>query len=247
MMKNLLIILFFPLALLAQNDCIPERPRRLVNDYTSTLSGGQVNALEQKLRAYNDTTSTQIAVAIMANTCGDEIKFFATQVAQKWGVGQAQEDNGCIILLSMDDREITIQNGYGLEEYLTDAMTKRVIETVIIPEFKNGNYYAGLDRGTDAIFQVLAGQFEGSGGGGGNSGRPSIPIFAIVIIIFIILSVIRNRRGGGGRGGYRGGGYWIGGFGAGGFGGGSSGGFGGGGFGGFGGGGFGGGGASGSW
>lgn len=246
MKKHLLaIFLFLSLALFAQDDCIPKRPDKLVNDYTgSTLNRQQLNALEQKLIAYNDTTSTQIAVVIMPNICGDEINFFTAQLGEKWQVGQAGSDNGCVMLLNMEDREIAIQNGYGLEATLTDAMSRRIIEQVILPEFRQGDYYTGIDKGTTAIIQLLAGQFEGNGGG--RKVNRNLPFGAIIFLI-ILFFIIFNRGGRGGRGGYRGGGgYWIGGFGGGHTGGG--GGFsGGGGFGGFGGGSFGGGGASGSW
>lgn len=247
-MKKLLFLLaiFCSALLFAQNKCIPATPKTLVNDYTKTLSDAEVNALERKLVAYNDTTSTQITIAILPDACGDDINLLAVEIAHQWGVGQRKEDNGCIILLSMEsgNRKISIQNGYGLEEYLTDAMSKRIIEQVIIPEFKNNNYYGGLDQGTTAIMQLLAGKFEGHG----PTKNKKAPFGAIIFIMIIVLYFVfgRNRGGGGGRGGYRGG-YWIGGFGTGGFSGGGSSFGGGGGFGGFGGGGFGGGGASGSW
>ena len=170
----------------------------------------------------------------------------AVEIAHEWGIGQANEDNGCIILMSMEEgnRKIAIQNGYGLEEYLTDALTKRIIEQVILPDFKQGNYYGGLDNGATAIMQLLDGKFEGSG-----PKEKGIPYGTIVFLILLFVFIFINRNKGGRGGGLRGGGgYWIGGFGSGGMGGGG-GGFsgGGGGFGGFGGGGFGGGGARGSW
>ena len=239
-----ILFILFGFAVLAQNDCIPPRPNKLVNDYTeTTLTGSQIAALERKLVAYNDTTSTQITVVIMRNICGEEINFFTAQLGEEWGVGQGEADNGCVVLLSMDDHKVAIQNGYGLEEYLTDAMSRRIIENVMIPHFKKDEYYEGLNDGTTAIFQLLAGKFEGTGPHKDYNGPP------VIVIIFIVLLIIflASRGGGKGNRGYRGGGgYWIGGFGGGSLGGG--GGFsGGGGFGGFGGGSFGGGGASGSW
>jgi uncharacterized protein len=184
-------------------------------------------------------------VVIMQNICGDEINYFAAQLGEKWGVGKQGADNGCVVLLSMDDRKIAIQNGYGLEATLTDAMSRRIIEQVILPEFRNYDYYSGLDKGTTAIIQLLAGQFEGDGGN--RKVKRGLPFGAIFFFVILLIIIMSRGGGRGGRGGYRGGGgYWIGGFGGGHTGGG--GGFsGGGGFGGFGGGSFGGGGASGSW
>ncbi len=245
----LFLSLFVSSLLFAQSKCIPERANKLVNDYTQTLSSSEIAQLESKLVAYNDTTSTQIAIVILPELCGEDINMLAVEIAHAWGIGQADKDNGCIILMSMEqgNRKVAIQNGYGLEAYLTDALSRRIIEQIILPEFKQNNYYAGLDNGTTAIMQVLAGNFEGSG----PKKDKAFPYATIVFLVILFLYIVFNRKRGGGSGfgGSRGGGgYWIGGFGSGGFGG-SGGGFssGGGGFGGFGGGGFGGGGASGSW
>ena len=245
-LSTFIFTFLFSLAIVAQNNCIPKRANKLVNDYTQTLSKSEIAQLEQKLVAYNDTTSTQIAIVILPDLCGDDANMLAVEIAHEWGIGQANEDNGCIILMSMEEgnRKIAIQNGYGLEEYITDGITKRIIEQYFIPEFKQNNYYAGLDNGTTAIMQLLAGNFKGSG-----PKEKGIPYGTIVFLILLFVFIFFNRNKGGRGGGLRGGGgYWIGGFGSGGMGG-SGGGFsgGGGGFGGFGGGGFGGGGASGSW
>ena len=228
-------------------------------DYIGLLEPVQKSSLEQKLIRYSDSTSTQIVVAIIASTEGENIRYLGAQWGQAWGIGQKGKDNGILILLARDDRRIDINTGYGVEEFLTDALSRRIIEQVIIPEFKKGDYYAGLDRGTDAIFQVLTGQFTAppKSGGGDEFPLKSILPFIIFFIIILILAS-RKNRGGGGKGGRRKPGLdiWdmiiLSNMGRsssrGGWGGGSGGGFGGGGFGGgFGGGGFGGGGASGGW
>lgn len=223
----------------------------MVNDFGDILTPQQEQQLEQKLLRYSDTTSTQITIVVLNEELLDDENLFAAELGQKWQVGQGGVDNGLVFLVAPkgENRQIAIQNGYGLEPVLTDALTRRIIEEYILPEFRKDNYYAGIDKGTDQIIKLLAGEFEGKGSRKSNK---KFPIFGLVILaIFIIVAIVRRRGGGmgGGRhGGYRGGGaYWIGGLGGG--LGGSSGGFGGGGggFGGFGGGSFGGGGASGSW
>nr|WP_298997435.1 TPM domain-containing protein [uncultured Allomuricauda sp.] len=261
-LKGNLLVLFLCVGFLGWGQfTIPEKPKNQtsVYDYVNLLGNGQKKALEQKLIRYSDSTSTQIVVSIISSTEGEDINFLGAQWGQKWGVGQASKDNGVLILLAKDDRRIAISTGYGVEGSLTDALSKRIIESIIIPEFKGGNYYAGLDKGSDAIFQVLNGEFNEDRT---FSDGPDIPLKALLpfIIFFIILIILsrknRNNKGGNNRGG-RGSGLDIwdmiilsnmgrssrssgGGFGGGGFG---SGGFGGG----FGGGGFGGGGASGGW
>ncbi len=241
---------------------IPEKPKKetSIYDYINLLPDAEKKTLEQKLIRYSDSTSTQIVVAIISSTEGEEINYLGAQWGQKWGLGQADKDNGILVLLARNDRRIAINTGYGTEGNLTDAMSKRIIENVIVPQFKQDNYYGGLNDGADAIFQVLTGEFEEertfSDGGGG------FPLSAIlpVIIFFVILIILsrKNRRGGGKNGGKRSGGFDIwdmiilsnmgrssgsGGFGSGGGNFGGGGGF----SGGFGGGGFGGGGASGGW
>ena len=232
-------------------------PQHLVTDVTGTLSKGDARYLENKLLDYADTTSTQIAIVIIPTTGGDEINLFTAELAEKWKIGQDGKDNGCLILLAKDDREISIQNGYGLEPYLTDATSRMIIENEMLPYFKQGEFARGLDAGTTAIMQVLAGSYEGSGGRNSREAKRTKGLLK-AIIFFILIAIIISRNNKGGNGGRRihggmgpfwwgyGGGYTMGGghHRGGGFGGG---GFGGGGFGGFGGGSFGGGGASGSW
>lgn len=242
---------------------IPEKPKlqTSVYDYVDLLSENQKQRLEQKLIRYSDSTSTQIVVAIIPSTEGEDIDYLGAQWGQKWGIGQDGKDNGVLVLLARNDRRIAISTGYGVEGALTDAISRRIIQNIIIPQFKQNDYYGGLDAGSDAIFQALNGEFNEDRSFEADDGfslAPFLP-FIIFFIILIILSS-RKRGGGGGNRGRRSSGLDLwdiiilsnmgrssgsGGFGGsgGGFGGGSGGGFGGG----FGGGGFGGGGASGGW
>lgn len=249
-LKSLKFLL--PLLLLAATvfgQRFPQRPNppKLVNDFAEVLAPQRKAQLEEKLLRYNDTTSTEIAVVIVKTINDEDPNLYAAELGEEWGVGRKGKDNGLVFLVAVDDRKMAIQNGYGLEGTLTDLETKLIIEDYVIPEFKKGDYYAGIDEGTDQIIKLLAGEFEGKPNRKSKGKR--FPWVAIVIFGIIVMMSLRKKGGGGrGSGGYRGGGgYWIGGFGGGSSFGGSSGGFGGGGFGGFGGGSFGGGGASGSW
>ncbi len=232
----------------------PERPSPpvLVNDYGRFLKPGEAEALERKLVAYDDSTSTQIVVVTM-NSIGDyEASDYAQQLAQRWGIGQKDKNNGLLILVVKEPRAFWITTGYGMEGYLPDATLKKLFEEVVKPNFKQGNYYGGLDQVTDAIFQIMAGNYQADHTGGKASGNKAIFIFIVLIILIAVFSSIAKR--GGGSGGSSGGGGFLtgallGSLASGGFssrggysGGGSSGGFGG-----FGGGSFGGGGAGGSW
>ena len=243
---------------------IPTKPKlqTSVYDGAKILSGYERNALEQKLINYADTTSTKIVVATINSLQGEDIAMYATKWAHDWGIGQKDEDNGVLLLVAKSERKLWITTGYGVEHLLTDAMSKRIINGYILPEFKRGNFYSGLDKGTSAMIEVLNGEYQGTpqDRDTNEGGIPIVFIILFIIILFIILSNRNKGRGGRGRGGRRSTAGSIleaiilsnagrGGFDGGGFGSSSGGGsFGGGGFGGgFGGGGFGGGGAGGSW
>ncbi len=185
----------------AQYD-IPDIPKEQtsVYDYINLLTPSQNKSLEQKLIKYSDTTSTQIVIAIISTTKGENIGLLAPRWGHKWGVGQAKEDNGVFILLAKDDRKIWISPGYGVEHKLTAGINGELIRNVIIPEFKRNDYYTGLNKGSDAIFQVLNGEYKGSR----KSKNSDFPIGLVLIFIFIfiiiLISISKNKRGGRGGG-----------------------------------------------
>lgn len=249
----LLPIFFFGLSSAIQAKDIPPRSNTVVTDYIRLLSAGERNALERKLVAYDDSTSTQIAVVIDRTLEGEDIFDYSYRLAESWGIGRGGEDNGVLIYIAFQDRKLYIHTGYGAEGFLPDAMVNRIINTVITPAFRQERYYQGLDEATNIIMQLGSGQYYNDGSSDGSF--PPLAIVIILIVIVIILSSLFNDKGDGG-GYYRGGRYDSGGrrggwtyIPGGGWtsGGGGGGGFGGGGFGGFGGGSFGGGGAGGSW
>jgi uncharacterized protein len=236
---------------------IPEIPSKQtsVYDYANVLSPEEKVQLEEKLVRYSDSTSTQIVVITIESLQGEDIGILTPKWGQTWGIGGSKEnDNGVIILLAKAERKIWISAGYGLEDRLTAGIGGEITRNIIIPEFKAGSYYKGLDKGVDALFEVFKGKYKGERK---NNKKDNFPILPFIIIVIVIIIIIAKNKGNGGNTGGRGGGFDLAdiiilsslGRGGGGFGGGSSGGgFGGGGFGGgFGGGGFSGGGSGGSW
>jgi uncharacterized protein len=258
----LLIVLFSSNCIFSQFT-IPEKPsfQTSVYDYANVLSPEEKTQLEEKLIKYSDSTTTQIVVITIESLKNENINLLATKWGQTWGVGGTEkDDNGVIILLSKAERKIAINPGYGLEDRLTAGIGGEIIRNIIIPEFKAGSYYSGLDKGTDALFDVFKGKYKGERKQAKGKSFPIFPILVIVVILLFLFS--RNKGGGNGNSGNRGGGIGpslldviilssLGRGGGGGFGGSSGGGFGGGGGGGFGGGfgggGFSGGGSSGDW
>jgi uncharacterized protein len=264
-MKKLVFVFFVLISFCAQaqiSKVIPGRPNppRLVNDFADVLTNEQEHALEQKLVAYDDSTSTQIAIVTIESLQDYPIEDVALQILRQWGVGGKGKDNGAVILVAKKEHGIRIETGYGLEGAVPDITAKQIIDNDLTPNFRSENYYRGFDETTTSIIKAAAGEYkapegynERRGKGGGVSLGKLIVAF---VVLMVILSMFGGGNGGGGfmsRRGYRRFGgppvIFPGGFGGGGGGwsGGSGGGFGGGGFGGFGGGGGGGGGASGGW
>ncbi len=265
MKKFLFLFLFFCFqSVFAQNIEKKPNPPRAVNDFGNMLEPFQRDALEQKLDAYNDSTSSAIVIITVPNLDGYDIAEVSLKYLRDWGIGTKDKNNGVVILVSKNDHKARIETGYGMEGVLPDITAKEIIDDRMIPAFKQDDYYRGFDNAVDAIIQAAAGEYKAEPKSSNKGGK--FPAFVILVVLFIIIiAFIKGGGGGGGSymsrrgstglgalpwfilgnmlgGGGRGGGNWGGGgFGGGGFGGG------GGGFGGFGGGSGGGGGASGGW
>lgn len=256
--KRIVALLFATLSVCvsAQSQWLPEKTHRLVNDYSGILCDKQRNTLEQRLVAFNDSTSNQILVVITPTLGGDDENAVAQRIGQSWGVGQKDFNNGVVILIKSKTQDenwgaVAISTGYGVEGALPDLFCKRIIDDKMIPQLSDGDYYRAVVKALDIIQPVMAGEY--SYAQYRRDGRRAALIspgtfLALIAVAFILLRrYVKkhpeqfNNNGNNHRG--PGGGIFIGGF-PGGFGGGRGGGFGGG-FGGFGGGSFGGGGASG--
>lgn len=257
----LFLFLLLTLSLEAQTLLTRPEPPRLVNDYAGVLSASEAQSLENKLVAFNDTTSNQIAVVIVNDLQGYDRSDFAYRVAKDWGVGQGDFNNGVLILVKTKTEsssgQIFIATGYGLEGAIPDIACADIIDREILPRFRENDYYSGLDAGTDVLMALAAGEysFQDYSKDASSAAVPGIIIFILIIVFIVIISAGSSnnkhlKKGGSSNlplwlllsmmgGGRSHGGSW------GGFSGGGS--RGGGGFGGFGGGGFGGGGAGGSW
>ena len=199
---QLLICCFFTQITIAQFT-IPEIPKfqTSVYDYANVLSNDEKSQLEQKLIQYSDSTSTQIVVIIIESLKGEDIGILTPKWGQEWGIGGTkQNDNGVIILLAKDERKIWISAGYGLEDRLTAGIGGEITRNIIIPDFKAGSYYNGLDKGTDAIFDVFKGKYKGKRKENKDDGGGFPFILIIIILIFILIIISKNNRGNGGSG-----------------------------------------------
>ncbi|WP_417547538.1 TPM domain-containing protein [Marinobacter segnicrescens] len=220
----------------------PELTGRVV-DGAGMLSQDEASALTEMLAAHEEATTNQVVVVTLPDLQGYPIEEFGYQLGRHWGIGQKGEDNGALLIVAEEERAIRIEVGYGLEGRLTDATSSAIINQVITPAFRQGEFARGITDGTEAMIQALGGESVAVPGGEAAPGdKPNLlaVIFFFIIIVSFISLVGGGGRGGRGRGALAAGALLGAGMG------GRGGGFGGGGFSG-GGGGFGGGGASGGW
>lgn len=233
------------------------RPYGFVNDYIGLLDRTAQIELDQRLRYFADSSGIQIAIAIISTTAGVEIQQYTNELFARWKVGQKGLDNGCLIVVAKEDRQLWIETGYGLESLLPDALVGQIYRNELRPSFQAGDYAGGLTRAVQSIESALQGKYEGSSTKRHTSKTErNLTLLFIIVALFIFFLVLSRMVGprrrwqgesslpwillsGPWRGGRRTGGFWSGGsFGGGGFAGG---------FGGFGGGASGGGGAGGGW
>nr|WP_310587647.1 TPM domain-containing protein [Fibrella rubiginis] len=201
--------------LLAQtvpDDSLPNRPNppRLVNDLVGMLSPSEVQQLERKLDTYNDSTSTQITIVVVKSTGQYEAADYAFSIGRKWGVGQKGKNNGLVLLWAPGNRKLYIATGYGLEGAIPDAIAKRIISQILAPNFKQQQYFQGLDQATTEIIRRASGEYKADPRDSNGDTSLSDILFWVFIAALVIFFISR-RSGGGGRGGsgYRGGGMFL--------------------------------------
>jgi uncharacterized protein len=150
------LVLCFAAAVVAQV-AVPALSARMV-DQTGTLSGDQIAALDRTLRDFEARKGSQIAVLIVPTTQGEAIEQFSIRVADAWKVGRSKIDDGAILVVAKDDRRLRIEVGYGLEGALTDVTTGRIIDEIITPKFRSGDFAGGIAAGVDQIIKVVDGE-----------------------------------------------------------------------------------------
>ncbi|MFY8037324.1 MAG: TPM domain-containing protein [Cyclobacteriaceae bacterium] len=181
---------------------VPSHGGRWVHDEANVLSPSTVAQLEQVLKAERDSTSNQIAILIVPSLEGEDIDGFGIRVADAWKAGSEKNDNGVIFIIAIQERKMRIEVGQGLEGVLTDALSSRINRNEVAPQFRQGNYDAGVAAGTMAIIQAIKGTYKGDGPARRSKRGGKSPLTTIIIIIIIIIIMSRSRGGGVG-------GYWA--------------------------------------
>lgn len=199
------ILFLFVFALLisamsfGQKDDIPARPDppRLVNDFVNIFTPSERYQLEQKLVAFDDSTSCQIAVVVVPDLKGDDPYDYAARLGKKWGVGQAGKSNGIVILIkpkTTDSKgQIFIAPGRGMEAIVPDAVAVQIVNQEIIPRFQQGKMYEGVDAAVNVLISLNKGEFTASQymkvhGHKKKSNGSGLIIAIVVLIIIIIIS-----------------------------------------------------------
>jgi uncharacterized protein len=214
----LLAVCFFVPTWLSAQKAVPEHGGNngWVHDEAGILSAQTVAQLEGLLKFDRDSTSNQIAVLIVKNLDGGDIDEYANRVFNTWKLGSEKKDNGVLFLIAMDERQMRIEVGAGLEGVLTDAQSSRINRNEVAPNFRQGQYEQGVLQGVLAIRQTIKGEYKNDEPVARKKRGGRSPIITILIIALFIFLASRRRSGPGGGywsagGGYMGGGSWGGG------------------------------------
>ncbi|MFC2089939.1 TPM domain-containing protein [Bacteroidota bacterium] len=188
-----------------QNDLpVPNQPSDWVNDYANVFNANEKQQLSRKLNQFEYNNSTQIFVVTINENDGYPASMLAPMIGEAWGVGKEGKDNGLLVLMDMKERDVFISTGYGLEEFIPDAIAKRIVENEIIPAFKQGDFYGGIDAGTNVMIDLLEGKFTPDEYNAQLDSSGSVfRILPLLFLFILFFGMSRSRRAYGVRGGRR--------------------------------------------
>ncbi|MCB4235824.1 TPM domain-containing protein [Kaistella anthropi] len=194
--------MFLGLSVIAFAQLVPKKPAVLypVYDQVNLLTAAEKEQLNQKLIKFADSTSTEIVVIIIPNSGGEDVNYLATMYGEKWGIGEKEQDNGIVFLIATEDQKMAIQQGRGVEKYLTASVAGQILDYIVTPNFKQGLWYQGIDRGTTALMEAVQGKFKPiTKETSDHEGLSVLQILVIAFFVFLILSFLFGNKGGGGR------------------------------------------------
>jgi uncharacterized protein len=195
-MKKILLtlLLVFNFVLADITNSFPQLSGRIV-DSANLLNTNQKESLSVVLKAHEEQSSNQIVVLTLNSLEGYEIADYSYQLARHWGIGQKDKDNGVLLVISLNDRKLRIEVGYGLEGALTDKISHEIIEYTLKPNFRQSQYYEGIQKAVNQIILAIKGEYvQDSKGENANNINEFFPIlFFIIIFISIALSNISKK------------------------------------------------------
>ena len=209
------LILLCALTTLAQKT-VPEHGGHWVHDEAGILSPQTIGQLKSMLKTDRDSTSNQIAVLLIKNLDGGDIDEYANRVFNKWKLGDEKKDNGILFLVAMEEKQMRIEVGAGLEGVLTDVQSSRINRNEVAPYFRRGEYEQGIVAGVVSIIQTIKGEYKNDSPVARKSKKGRSPFVTLIIIIVFLIIAARRRSGPGSGywtpgGGFMGGGHWGGG------------------------------------
>jgi uncharacterized protein len=178
-----------------------------VVDEAGMLDNQSREHIAQMLRAHEELTTEQVVVVTVPNLQGSTIEDFGYQLGRYWGIGQRGKDNGALLIVAKEERKVRIEVGYGLEDRLTDAQSSVIINQIITPAFKQGDFVAGITQGAEAMVQVLGGDplaepVVGASGGDDVTDWKMSLLYLVLFVAFIYINLRWGRAFGGLGGGY---------------------------------------------
>ena len=177
------VFLLIPFTVFAYQS--PGTPTGFVNDFAGMLTAEQRRSLETKIGIFEKATSNELSVVTIPNLGGDTVENFAVKLFQDWGIGKNKKDNGVLLLIARDERQMRIEVGYGLEGALTDAQSFWIIQNVLKPAFQKEDYYGGINSGVDGIISITKGEFKPDTNLNSNSGFNADSIFFLIWVSWI--------------------------------------------------------------
>lgn len=194
----ILIALLNIQVVLAQDIPNPQNPPRLVNDFAGVMDKSQEQQLENKLLEYFTNTSTQIAVVTVADLGNYDVADFAYRIGEKWGVGDSKFNNGIVVLFkpktNQSKGQVFIATGYGLEGAVPDITSKQIVENEMIPAFRRGDIYGGIDQGTNVLIELTKGEYNSKQYAEKVKSSNGFNPFILFLLIFFVFPILFGRR-----------------------------------------------------
>lgn len=190
-MKRFAFALAFLIPAITFSYTSPGKPNGFVNDFAGILKPETISLLNQKLERFSKDTGNEISVVTISKLEDETVETYAEKLFQEWGIGKAKEDNGLLLLVSLEDREMRIEVGYGLEPLITDIESGRIIREILVPAFQAKDYDGGIIRATETVIRLIGGEKMASDSNFGSINWSRI--FPYAIFVFIYLASILSR------------------------------------------------------
>jgi len=179
------VFFLFSISFSFAQKAVPELWGTRIHDEAHVLKQESVDQLEKELKAYEDSTSNQIAILIVQSLEGDVLEEYSLRVAENWKLGTKNKDSGVLLFIAVDDHKMRIEVGQGLEGVLTDAQSNRIIRNEIAPDFRRNDYDAGVKAGVNGIVKAIAGEYKADEDAGMSS--ENIILLVVFILVFILI------------------------------------------------------------